>query len=167
SFFLVGDVDHNRDCRLSVALAVAQWRRAHADPQKRAVFTTITLFELIRLGFSDDSAKKAPAFGDVAGMGDLKNGFAEDFTLLIAKHRTEFLVRERDAARQISARDSGGALMDNPAKAFLCFAPRRFRVVARGDVIEAINRSDYFSLLAFQRRRADKNISAGAARLLD
>src|SRR4029077_20847042 len=99
SFFLVGDVENNRDRRLGFALAVAQWRRAHADPQKRAVLTTITLFELIRLGFSDDSAKKAPAFGDVAGMCDMHNGFAEDFTLLVAKHRTEFLVRERDAAR--------------------------------------------------------------------
>src|SRR2546423_8581206 len=61
SFFLVADVDNHRDRRLSSAFGVAQRRRTHANPQSTPIFATITFFELIRLGFIDDSAKKSPA----------------------------------------------------------------------------------------------------------
>src|SRR6266576_2301030 len=76
SFFLVGDVENNRDRRLGFAFEVAQWRRAHTDPQAGPIFATITFFELVRLGFTDDSAKKSPALCDVVGMCNFKNGLA-------------------------------------------------------------------------------------------
>src|SRR6478672_6694621 len=78
SFFLVADVENNRDGRLSFAFGVAQWRRAHTDPQGGAIFATITFFELVRFGFPDDPVKKSPALCQVPWMCDLKNGFADE-----------------------------------------------------------------------------------------
>src|SRR5437868_3486950 len=92
SFFLVADVDNNRDRRLGFAFGVAQWRRAHTDPQERPFLATIT---------------------------------------------------------------------------FLQFAQCIFRAFPRGDVVQAINRSDYFSLRVSQGRRANQDVLPSAARSLD
>src|SRR5436190_20275727 len=86
SFFLIADVDNNRDRRLGFAFGIAQWRCAHTNPQRGSIFATIAFFELVWFGFTDDSTKKSPALCDVAGMCDLKNGLADEFTLVVAKH---------------------------------------------------------------------------------
>ena len=86
SFFLITDVENDRDRRLCFAFGVAQWRRTHTDPQSRPIFATIAFFELIRLGFGDDPAKKSPALCHVAGVCNLKNGFADELALFVAKH---------------------------------------------------------------------------------
>jgi len=99
SFFLVADVENNRDGRSSFAFGVAQWRRTEANPQSRPFFASITFFELIRLGFIDESVKKSLALGHVTGICDLKNSFADEFTLFLANHLAEFLVRENNATR--------------------------------------------------------------------
>src|SRR5437868_12434447 len=58
SFFLVADVDNNRNRRLGFAFGVAQWRCNDADPQSSPIFATITLLEQIWLGFTHESATK-------------------------------------------------------------------------------------------------------------
>src|SRR2546423_9532932 len=67
SFFSIADVENNRDGRLCFALGVAQWGSTDADPQSRPIFATITFFELVRLGCTDDSAKKSPAMCNLSG----------------------------------------------------------------------------------------------------
>ena len=86
SFFLVADVENNRDRRLGFTLSVAQWRRAHTDPHGRPIFATITFFELVRFGLFDDPVKKSPALCDVAGVCDFENGFADELALFVAQH---------------------------------------------------------------------------------
>src|SRR6476619_1069745 len=86
SFFSIADVNNNRDCRLGFAFVVSQRRRTHTYPEGGSIFAAITFFQLIWLGFSDNPAKKSPAFCHVAGMRDLKNGFADELTLFVAKH---------------------------------------------------------------------------------
>src|SRR4030095_8648924 len=86
SFSLVANVENHRHGRLCFAFGVAQWRRTYADPKSRPIFATITFFELVRFGLTDDSAKKSPAMCNVSGVCDLKNGFADEFTLFVAKH---------------------------------------------------------------------------------
>ena len=86
SFFLIADVENNRDGRLGFAFGVAQWRRAHTDPQAGPIFATITFFELVWFGFPDDPVKKSLALCDVSGMCDLENGFADELALFVAQH---------------------------------------------------------------------------------
>src|SRR5205807_8292309 len=62
SFFLVADVETNRDGRLGFVFDVAQWRRTHTDPQARPIFAAIAFFELVRFGFPDYPVKSSLAF---------------------------------------------------------------------------------------------------------
>src|SRR5207247_8679178 len=56
-FFLVADVDNNRNRRLGFAFGAAQCRRTNTHPQSGAIFAKITIFQLIRVAFRDDVAK--------------------------------------------------------------------------------------------------------------
>src|SRR6267154_2841263 len=44
SFFLVADVENNRDRRLGFAFGISQWRRTYTNPHSRSTFATITFF---------------------------------------------------------------------------------------------------------------------------
>ena len=99
-------------------------------------------------------------------MGNIENSFADQLGFFVTEHFTELLVNEDQAGFQITARHPHRALAYDRPVTFLRFTQCVFCAVPFGDVVQAIDCSDYFSTFILSRARADQNIPASAARLL-
>src|SRR5207248_10231252 len=126
-----GDVLHDRDLVLRLALRIARERHREVDPYDRVVLADVTLLELHRRDLAGAHAG-AIDIGLIAvvGMRDLLDRAADQLGLAVAQHVAELVIDIDEAPGEVDVGDAGGCDLEGLAEAHLAFGERGFGLLS-------------------------------------